>query len=94
MRASIQLLRREGRRLPTPGQPVEGLFETESHYVEGRTVRRVVLRNYGSAPGTGTVHALYRAAILAVDHDAVWLRGIEDAEGAAVIQEWRVVLLR
>jgi hypothetical protein len=67
------------------GQPVEGHFETESQYVDGRTVRRVVLRHYGSAPGTGLVHALYRAAILAVDHDAIWLLGIEEAEGAAVV---------
>lgn len=95
MRATVQLLRLAGRRLPAASEPVAGLLETECHVVNGQRSSRLVLRHVQSAPGAGTIYALHLPTVTGVDHDAIRLRGIEQAEGgAAVVQEWRVVPLR
>jgi len=62
MHAKVRLLRHNGARLePTSGlQWHEGILETESPTVRNRTIRRLVLRDYQSAPGMGVIAALHQ----------------------------------
>lgn len=98
MRARIRLLRHRGALLSPRGPDEgwhEGLLETENHTRGTSTVRRLVLRQYMSAPGMGLVAALYQAHVVEVNHDGMRLRGLEEvpADGgkvAGVLQEWAV----
>jgi hypothetical protein len=98
MKARIRLLRHRGARLPEPVDWREGMLETESSTVAGRTVRRLVLREFRAAPGMGIIAALYQPVVLEVDHSWWRLRGLEevqleDGRPAAVLQEWVVALV-
>ena len=99
MRAKIRLLSHHGVRL-SPGDEgpwCEGILETESSNIANKPLsRRLVLREFRSAPGMGVIAALHHPYITHVDHDAMRLRGLEevqlDGKVAAVLQEWLVSL--
>ena len=58
-----------------------------------RSPRYLAIRDVRAAPGIHLFPPIYAVQVVAFERSYVRLRGVENARGAAVVQEWDVGLL-
>ena len=89
MNVRVRVLRRAGALIdPPPNVWHDAMLETQQH----KTARYLVARHALSAPDKHLFPALHAVQVVRVDLHAIRLRGIENCDGAAVVQEWEVAL--
>jgi hypothetical protein len=88
MKVRVRVLRRAGVRIePMPNIWHDALLETGS----ARGDRHLGARDPMTAPGKHLFPPLYLVQVVQVNAESIKLRGIENDNGAAVVQEWEVI---
>ena len=89
MNFRVRVLRRAGALIDPPSNVWhDAMLETQRY----KTARYLVARHALSAPDKYMFPALHSVQVVRIDSHTIRLRGIENCEGAAVVQEWEVAL--
>jgi len=96
MRVRVFPLRKHGRRMEradlADGVPGDLRMFSLVHGTEMHTVARLCYRSDRSSNDRELLPPLYAPKLVAVGEASILLRGFQSLDGAAYVQEWRVVL--
>lgn len=101
MLAKIYKLRRNGAKLNIdrtkieslgPGQFAHGCLYWGSPHGSPELPKAVHLCKVASTPGMGIIFTLYQPRLVGVGYNWLMFSGVEEADGAAVVQDWFVEL--
>ena len=89
MNFRVRVMRHAGALIDPPSNVWhDAMLETQQY----KTARYLVARHALSAPDKYMFPALHSVQVVRIDSHTIRLRGIENCEGAAVVQEWEVAL--